>query len=430
MTINIRKTFVFIAVIAILLSNFSVFAQGTENIKSPSGRYFIYSQSGFLKTILGVEHNFDTGFTTNLTSFQLSLIKTFGIKTEQVTYYKTSNLGQNMLFDSDVSALKIKQDDLLFRRKFLPINQISWAIKEIYNAPDLTQTSGGNDVNIAVLDTGIFDGHADLKNRIKDCKDFTKGDNPRNSCEDKNGHGTHLAGIIAADGGADKKGIFGAAPGVNLFIYKVCESNGYCLADDAAAAINFASNASMHKINIILIGFGGSDSAWLVENAIKNSVNKNILIIAPAGNNGPNANSVDYPAFYSEVVSVGFTNQKGDVVRESSRGTNPGKIEYLKENGEVEFVAPGFDIESTWIDGGYKILSGSSLAAAFSAAVAAKLWVQRDNFAPQVRRSLGELASLNDLWSKGDDSRSGAGLLKMRNIIDNNVLTGTENENL
>ncbi len=413
MTNYFRKNLLFGAIIFLLFGGVSIFAQEIKEIKPPTGRYFIHSQSGFLKTILGVEHSFENGFTTNLTSFQLSLIKTFGIKNEPVAYYKISDLNESS-FESQ--KVKSGPENKVAKREFYPQEQISWAIKEILNNNYLSQISEGEGINIAILDTGVFSEHFDLKNRIKDCQDFTKGDKPKNTCEDQNGHGTHLAGIVAADGGFDAKGIYGVVPKANLYIYKVCEDNGFCLGDDVAAAINFLLN-SKDKINIVLMGFGGNSDSWFLKRAIENAFSKNILLFAPAGNNGPNINSVDYPAFYKEVVSVGFTNQKGNIVRESSRGTNPGQMEYVKENGEIEFVAPGQDIESTWINNDYKILSGSSQAAAISAGMAAKLWHLSDNSANKLRNLLTKLAVLNDLWTKGDDSRSGAGLLKLQNLI-------------
>jgi len=404
---KIKAILIFLAIWAIL-GGMLVMAQ---EINPPSGRYFIFSQNGFLKKILGVEHAFDKGFTTNLTAFQISIIKSFGIKIQEVDYYKISNLDEQPQKEPQVS--QIINETL--KRKNLPKDQISWAIKEIYNDPELTETIGGKNVNVAILDTGVFKNHPDLISQIKDCKDFTKGDTIKNSCEDKNGHGTHLAGIVAAGAGFDKKGIFGMAPQANLHIYKICESTGYCLADDVASAINFATNLPKeNQINIILLGFGGEKDSFLVSQALKLAVDKNILIIAPAGNNGPQVNSVDYPASLKEVLSVGYLNQKLEVAKESSRGKNPGLINYLKEEGEVEVVAPGVNIESTWMDGGYKILSGSSQAAALIAGLAAKLWEQNNYSALKTRNAIDNLATLNDLPPQGDDARSGFGFPKLQ----------------
>lgn len=396
------KSFLFSAVLAFYLGGFFVAAQ---EIDPPSARYFIYSQNVFLKTIFGVEHSFNNGFTTNLTDFQLSLIRTFGIKTEQVDYYKIAALNESAPPMKVLLKEGVSQD-----REIFPQEQISWAIKKIYNDPEILKTSGGQRVNIAILDTGIAKNHPDLVARVKTCRDFTKGAPPKNNCQDQNGHGTHLAGIVAGDGGFDGKGIFGMAPEANLHIYKVCDNFGYCLADDVASALSFIARLKDNKINIILMGFGGPKNSPLVESAIKNIAQQNVLIIAPAGNNGPASNSVNFPAFLKEVISVGFVNQRSEVVRESSRGLNPGQNEYLKDDGEVEVVAPGTSIESTWLDSDYKILGGSSRAAALIAGLAAKIWEQNDSSALKVRGEIARLAILNDLEPKGDDSKSGFGM--------------------
>lgn len=390
------KISAFLAIFALFFSGYFATAQ---NINPPTGRYFIGSQSSFLKTIFGVEHNFDNGFTTNLTSFQLAIIRTLGLKIEEVPYYKISAV-------SELSELD--------NRQLLPKNQIPWGLKKIYNDPNIVTSAGGKGVNVAILDTGVFKKHPDLKDRINDCKDFTKGSPIKNNCEDRNGHGTHLAGIVAADGGVDKKGIFGMAPEALLNIYKVCENNGFCLADDIASAIKYVSDLKENKSHIILLGFGSAQNSPLVETAIKYALDKNILIIAPAGNNGPLPNSVDYPAFLKEVLSVGYTNQKNDVAKESSRGLNPGPTPYFKEEGEIEVVAPGVNIESTWLNGEYKTLSGSSQAAAYIAGLAAKLWTENELSALKTRKVINDLALFNDLPPQGDDTKSGFGIPKLQ----------------
>lgn len=112
-------------------------------------------------------------------------------------------------------------------RQYTPSDQTPWGMQAVYNDPAITATSGGAGVTVAVLDTGAKTNHLDLQRRIAQCKDFTRG-SIRNGCNDVYGHGTHVAGTIAADGGSDGSGIYGVAPEARLYAYKVCGNSGLC----------------------------------------------------------------------------------------------------------------------------------------------------------------------------------------------------------
>src|SRR5262249_5820355 len=117
-------------------------------------------------------------------------------------------------------------------------------------------------------------------------------------CSDDNGHGTVVAGIIAADGSNTSGGTYGVAPGAQLYVYKVCDSNGSCYADDIAAAINAAAQNGVKVVNM---SFGATVSYTQEENAISAAADKGILLVGAAGNS-PNSNlctSVNYPASFA-----------------------------------------------------------------------------------------------------------------------------------
>ena len=361
-------------------------------------RYLIKTTAGVWKRYFGVRHSFDNGFTTDLSDFHVRFTKIFGLEVEPVK--KLYVLPSVQAASPSVKGGK--------NQRALPADQIPWGIKMIYDDPFLAKTSGGDGVNVAVLDTGVVKTHPDLKNRIKDCKDFSSPKSPLvdGKCDDKNGHGTHVAGIVVADGGSDGLGVFGIAPAANLYAYQVCSASGSCWADDIATAIRMAVDNGVNVINLSL----GSDSpSSLIYNAIVYASGKNVLVIAAAGNDGPYTGSIDYPAGNKEIVGVGALDVNKIVSDWSSRGINSQTTAYVIEDSDIEFAAPGVSIESTWKDGGYAILSGTSMAAPHIAGLAAKLW-QKDALDPaDATRDILHKFSI-DLSLPGDDDDSGWGI--------------------
>jgi len=361
-------------------------------------RYLVKTTAGVWKRYFGVRHSFDDGFTSDLSDFQFRLAKIFGLEVEPVKKLY-------VLPSAEAALLSVKGGK---SQRALPADQVPWGVRMVYSDQFLTKTSGGDGVNVAVLDTGVLKSHPDLKNRVKDCKDFS---NPRSplvdgKCDDKNGHGTHIAGIIVADGGSDGLGVFGVAPAANLYAYQVCSASGSCWADDVAAAVRMAADNGANVVNISL----GSDSpSLLIYNAIVYAASKNVLVVAAAGNDGPYAGSIDYPAANKEVVGVGALDINMAVSDWSSRGDNSWTESYVVDDRDIEFAAPGVSVESTWKDGGYVILSGTSMATPHVAGLAVKLW-QKDALDPMAatRDVLHKLST--DLLPLGDDDDSGWGI--------------------
>ena len=370
-------------------------------VPSPDTRYFVKSTAAIWKNSLGVRHTFAHGFTSDLTDWQLRLTKIFNIEIEPVS--KLSILPGETV-EPEVSPASRRPAP----GRHTPDAQVGWGIQALYGDPALTQSSGGKDVTVAVLDTGILKTHLDLVQRIVDCADFTQ---PKQAmvagkCEDKNGHGTHVSGIIAADGGKDGLGMYGMAPEAGLAAYKVCDQNGSCWADDVAAAVRAAADAGVQVVNLSL---GSDRESPLIAEAIAYAVTKNVLIVAAAGNDGPYPGSIDYPAAHPEVAGVGALNVERNIPDWSSRGSNSITTPNVIEAGDIEFAAPGVQIESAWKDGGYAVLSGTSMAAPHVAGLAAKLWPTNvENPASQVRELLWKLSQ--DVLPEGEDDDSGFGM--------------------
>ncbi len=279
----------------------------------------------------------------------------------------------------------------------------SFVINVLKTEFDETVPSGGNGIKIAVLDTGADINHPDLKNRIAACVDFTSGSIRYNYCSDSTGHGTHVAGTIAADAGSDKKGIYGIAPEAKLYIYKVCTSNG-CNYDSILRAIN---EAAKQNVDIVSMSLGGPYEDSSTRNAI--SKYTNILFIAAAGNDGPRANSIGYPAANLNVVAVAAVDSNLKTASFSSRGLNNG--DFIIQNREIELAAPGVNVYSTWPGASYASLRGTSMAAPHVSGTAAKLW--KGN-AKDTRIEMQNIAKKYDIGPKGDDKETGFGFLKIK----------------
>lgn len=308
-------------------------------VPAPTERYFVQTTKSFWRNAFRARHVFDGGFTADLSGFQLQLARFAGLKLLPVRTF-------SILAEASPTPQPT------------PTQQVSWGVQAVLQGAEAG--FGGAGVTIAVLDTGIDREHPDLRARIGGCFDLTdplKGF-LEDRCDDANGHGTHEAGIIAADGGAEGSGVFGIVPESNLLIYRVCNDEGTCRSDDIAVGIRSAVDK---KANIIVLGLGGELASSFIDDAIKYADAHGALVVVAAGNDGPYDDSVDFPARNPLAVSVGALAPDGTLADFSSRGG-------------VDLLAPGVDIESTTINKSYAVLSGTSMAASHVAGLAALLW--------------------------------------------------------
>jgi len=247
-----------------------------------------------------------------------------------------------------------------------PPQTIPWGIERI-KAPDVWQiTAGASDgvIEVAILDTGIDYDHPDLQDNIKWGISVLRGrisTNPR-SYIDRNGHGTHVAGTIAALN--NDIGVVGVAPEVEIYAIKVLGNGGIGSWSDLILGIEQAllgpdgvldadgdgiivGDPDDDAAEVISMSLGGSSAPDSVHDAISEAYQLGVVLIAAAGNEG--AEYPSYPAVYLEVIAVGATDIDDQVPSWSNR--------------HPEIVAPGVDILSTYPDNTYKELSGTSMAA-------------------------------------------------------------------
>ena len=230
------------------------------------------------------------------------------------------------------------------------LNQvIPWGVSSVNATSVFTKEVYGSGVKIGILDTGIDYLHEDLN--VSGGISFVEG-SP--DFYDDNGHGTHVAGIIGALN--NSIGVAGVAPKANLYAIKVLDKNENGNYSDVISGIDWAISNGMDLINM---SFGGDTPSQSLQIAVDKAYSAGILLVSSSGNNGDNKNgSITYPAALSSVIAVGAVNEQNKRASFSSVGK------------ELEIMAPGVNIESTY-PGGYITLSGTSMAAAYVTGVAA-----------------------------------------------------------
>lgn len=242
--------------------------------------------------------------------------------------------------------------------------EVPEGVKAVH-APELWDKGvTGAGVIVAILDTGVA-AHPDLAGRVIDGNDFTGA----GQYTDGHGHGTHVAGTIAAI--ANGSGVVGVAPSASLVIGKVLRDDGKGPVQWITDGIRWAADwrgPAGERVDIISMSLGGPDDIQPLHEAVQYAVSADILVVCAAGNDGDGSgdtNEYAYPASYPEVVSVGaFDTFWMEVAA------------FSNSNGEVDLVAPGCGILSTYLAGGYAKASGTSMAAPHVAGGAALLLQQ------------------------------------------------------
>ena len=236
---------------------------------------------------------------------------------------------------------------------------VTWSTKALC-AQNLSETGEG--VKVAVLDSGL-DFYSEVAPAgIVDFVDpeFARGD-------DMTGHGTAVSGIIAAP--EDESGIIGIAPDAELYSVRVLDESNEAPISRIISGIDWCIE---NEVDIINMSFGTSEYSALLEEKIEEAAQAGILLIASAGN----GESVQYPAKFTEVIAVGSVTSAMVKAEDSATG------------GELEFVAPGENVYSTSLLGGYGALSGTSIASPHIAGAAAVLLGKDTTKSPEFIRAL------------------------------------------
>lgn len=230
----------------------------------------------------------------------------------------------------------------------------------------------GKGVTVAFMDTGIVP-HPDFGQRILDFRDFCNG---RSTMYDDNGHGTHVAGIVAGDGRMSGDGNAGrisihsgVAPGANIVMLKVLDAEGNGTTSTVLRGVDWLlSVKEKYKIRLLNISVGMLPSAGMSEQqalleAVDKVWNSGIMVVAAAGNNGPGENSVTIPGISRRILTVGSSDDDMMVTRGLGSGySGRGPTECCIVKPEI--LAPGTNITSCSRNKkGYQVKSGTSMAA-------------------------------------------------------------------
>jgi serine protease len=278
-------------------------------------------------------------------------------------------------------------------------------------AADGTQGQG---VTVAVVDTGVMADHPDLSGQVLTGAHFLHSDDGQpvdpatGGTEDFAGRGTHVAGTIAAKSN-NATGISGAAPGAQILPVKVLCADGGGFTSDVADGITWAVDAGADVINLSL--GGGATSGE--EAAIAYAHDHNVVVAAAGGNDGAGGNA-SYPAAYStqyaNVIAVAATDNTNG---HPTYGTTGGYLDVSAPGGvAVSGCAsnPAVEVLSTWNDGAYCSIAGTSMATPHVSAAAALLRAANGACtAEQVKSRLR--ATATDLPPAGPDSTFGAGIV-------------------
>lgn len=232
-----------------------------------------------------------------------------------------------------------------------PQDDKQWALA-MMDLPALWHLSTGSaQTRVAVLDTGIDANHPDLKGQVVAETNLVNSSQPG----DVHGHGTHVAGIVAARD--NNRGIIGVAPDCSLLNAKVADDTGRCEASDLAKGIIWAVD---NGADIINISIEIHEPYVRLEEAVDYAWEHDSLVIAAAGNGG--SETPVYPASYENCLAVSAIDSEHGFTR-------------LANHGEwIDLAAPGSDIYSTLPDNGYGYKSGTSFACAYVSGIAALLF--------------------------------------------------------
>ncbi len=259
------------------------------------------------------------------------------------------------------------------------------------------------------LDSGVDLDHPDLNVNVAGSLCFLSG---CNSAEDDNGHGSHTAGTAAAIDGGPANGVVGVAPGALIHAFKVCNSGGSCPLDaiiNAVDEVTARKNANPGQPMVANMSLGGGASPS-IDNAVRGSVSAGVVYTLSAGNGVFNACQFPDDAQDSSPARVG----DDDIVGQSSNGdtkrvngaitvTSSGQSDAdvnCNYGNPVTVAAPGEGIRSTWENGGYATISGTSMAAPHAAGAAILVLQGNQGLTPtQVEQEM-----MNDLdnWTTND----------------------------
>lgn len=307
---------------------------------------------------------------------------------------------------TDIQLQQITSNENIEYIELDPVREIqseqrSYGISMI-QAPQLSDSATG-DIKVCIVDTGYDISHPDLPSaaNITGEVETTAANGERDLgvwYEDSYGHGTHMAGTIAALGNNDI-GMSGVNPSgnLNLHIVKVLDNSNWWRAygSDLIAAVDACVESGANIINLSL---GGHEASLAEEEAIQQAYDAGVLVVSAAGNGG--TSDAFYPASYDAVISATAVDKHENIWM------------FSNNNDQVELSAAGVEVKSTMRDGGYATWDGTSISAAMVSGGLALLWSHHQECTNKEIRNIAQITA-KDRGEQGYDTQYGYGILQI-----------------
>jgi type VII secretion-associated serine protease mycosin len=338
-----------------------------------------------------------------------AVVRSTGGDVEVVTGQDALNAAyDDVLNRSDADVLSIESEDAPVQALGTndPLRSQQWALDKT-SFESAWSTTRGSGIKVAVVDTGVRGDHEDLASVLLSGVDLVS--DAGDGRVDPHGHGTHVAGIIAAQAN-NGRGVAGAAPDVRILPVRVLDQNGSGLSSDVAAGIIWAADQGARVINLSL---GGTSPSSGQQDAIRYAVSKGAVVLAAAGNGAQTGNAPSYPGAFPESIAVGAVD------------SNKARASFSNHGSYVDLAAPGVGILSTYGTGAaaYANSSGTSMATPYASAAAALVTAANPaQTAAQVRAALE--GGADDIGGPGRDNEYGFGLIDPRDSV-NRALPST-----
>ena len=318
-------------------------------------------------------------------------------------YNNFSTADEDVADDTEIRSGYVVEDPMYAQQTYIDYLNIggTWDLSR-------GKDSSGEKVTVAIIDTGIDTDHPEFFDADGNCIISTQSYDASNDkvvdqydmsvIEDTDGHGTGVAGIIAAQ--MNDVGIAGIAPDVELLVIKcdTDEAGEFKSSADIVFAIYYAIEMDVDVINMSLGGGGGEDMAW----ALQLAVDSDIICVAAAGND--NTDFPHYPAAYENVIGVGaLAADSWELADYSNYGINS------------DIVAPGTALTAA-VGGEYAYQNGTSVSAPMVTAAVA-LYKSQNKYATYDDLKADLLAAGKDLGTLGEDNRYGFGTLDMNAFL-------------
>ena len=389
-----------------------------------------------ITSAFGIRTSSEASMSSNLLDVQIKSIFKYGLNGVSA---KIKPIALQQLLASDAS-IRVYPDLQVHAMDSASDQQIGadqiWTRTDTHGSPVT-----GTGITVAVIDTGVFYTHPDLGggfgpgHKVIGGYDFFNNDpDPM----DDNGHGTHVAGIIAGSGGIE-----GVAPGASIMAYKVLGADGSGPMSNVIEAIDASidpnnDGITTDHLQVISMSLGGSGSSQdPICMAVKRAVDAGIVVVVAAGNSGPSVGTVASPGVSPYAVTVGAVDDAGALANFSSRGPTADMLM------KPEISAPGVNILSTVpysgtthsSSTGYMTMSGTSMATPHVSGAAALLIQLHPTWTPQQVKSALVTGARNigeSFWSAGAGevwlpSSADTALFSSQPLVSYGIANGTLN---